>query len=311
MKCGKSGQYITDSIEVKAYCKINIALDIKGVRSDGYHEVEMIMQTIPLYDKVKIKNLPGEKAIQFKSDAKWLPCNDKNTAYKAARLLREKFKISTGTHIFVEKKIPACGGLGGSSADAAAVLLGMNRLYNIGLSVSELQEIGAQIGADVPFLIKSGASIATGTGTELEYIEPLREGIILIVNNKIEVSAHEAYSLYDELLQNGVIPADARPDVSAAADIMRRGGSSCVARLCRQMKNVLEYPAFRLRPQIAELKNEILSFGAETAMMSGSGGSVFGVFGEESQEAALRAEMFFSRKGFFTFLCDLGKIDIM
>ena len=170
-----------DSVTVKAYCKINLSLDIKGLRSDGKHEVDMCMQSVPLFDIVEIKKVPSKtKNIILKSSAAWVPTDSKNTAYKAAELLARDFaEIDCGTEIFIDKRVPGCGGLGGSSADAAGVLLGMNELYELGLSLEVLQQYGAQIGADVPFLLKYGAAIATGTGTDLKYIEPLREGYLL------------------------------------------------------------------------------------------------------------------------------------
>lgn len=291
-----------DSVTVKAYCKINLSLDIKGLRSDGKHEVDMCMQSVPLFDIVEIKKVPSKtKNIILKSSAAWVPTDSKNTAYKAAELLARDFaEIDCGTEIFIDKRVPGCGGLGGSSADAAGVLLGMNELYELGLSLEVLQQYGAQIGADVPFLLKYGAAIATGTGTDLKYIEPLREGYLLLVNSGSEVSTAEAYKLYDKLEASGKVPYEAHQSAEDMAKAMSEGLRAIVGKT----KNVLEYPAFELVPGIKKIKDELAELGAEVSMMSGSGATVFGIF--ESDNKSLAARKFFEKRGWFTFLCDLS-----
>ncbi len=291
-----------DSVTVKAYCKINLSLDIKGLRSDGKHEVDMCMQSVPLFDIVEIKKVPSKtKNIILKSSAAWVPTDSKNTAYKAAELLARDFaEIDCGTEIFIDKRVPGCGGLGGSSADAAGVLLGMNELYELGLSLEVLQQYGAQIGADVPFLLKYGAAIATGTGTDLKYIEPLREGYLLLVNSGSEVSTAAAYKLYDKLEASGKVPYEAHQSAEDMAKAMSEGLHAIVGKT----KNVLEYPAFELVPGIKKIKDELAELGAEVSMMSGSGATVFGIF--ESENKSLAARKFFEKRGWFTFLCDLS-----
>lgn len=292
-----------DSVTVNAYCKINLSLDIKGLRSDGKHEVDMCMQSVPLFDIVEIKRFPSkDKTIILKSSEAWVPTDSKNTAYKAAELLVRDFaEIDCGTEIFIDKRVPGCGGLGGSSADAAGVLLGMNELYELGLSLEDLQKYGAQIGADVPFLLKYGAAIATGTGTDLKYIEPLRDGYLLLINSGSEVSTAEAYKLYDELEASGKVPYEAHQSAEDMAKAMREGLHAIVGKT----KNVLEYPAFELVPGIKTIKYELAELGAEVSMMSGSGATVFGIF--KVEEKALFAREFFEKRGCFTFLCDLRR----
>lgn len=292
-----------DSVTVNAYCKINLSLDIKGLRSDGKHEVDMCMQSVPLFDIVEIKRFPSkDKTIILKSSEAWVPTDSKNTAYKAAELLVRDFaEIDCGTEIFIDKRVPGCGGLGGSSADAAGVLLGMNELYELGLSLEDLQKYGAQIGADVPFLLKYGAAIATGTGTDLKYIEPLRDGYLLLINSGSEVSTVEAYKLYDELEASGKVPYEAHQSAEDMAKAMREGLHAIVGKT----KNVLEYPAFELVPGIKTIKYELAELGAEVSMMSGSGATVFGIF--KVEEKALFAREFFEKRGWFTFLCDLRR----
>ncbi|MBR3934176.1 MAG: 4-(cytidine 5'-diphospho)-2-C-methyl-D-erythritol kinase [Clostridia bacterium] len=290
-----------NSVTVKAYCKINLSLDIKGLRPDGKHEVDMCMQSVPLFDIVEIKKIPSkEKKIVLKASESWIPTDCKNTAYKAAELLVKDFaQIDCGTEIFIDKRVPWCGGLGGSSADAAGVLLGMNELYALGLSLGELQQYGAQIGADVPFLLKYGAAIATGTGTDLKYIEPLKEGFLLLVNSGLEVSTAEAYKLYDKFEASGKVPHEAHQSAEEMAKAMSEGLLSIVGKT----KNVLEYPAFEIVPGIKKIKDELIEAGAIVSMMSGSGATVFGIFA--SEQKAILAKNLFEKRGWFTFLCDL------
>lgn len=294
-------------IEKKAYCKINLTLDIKGVREDKYHLVDMIMQTVPLYDVVTLQKAEfGNRSIKLESNAKWLPTDNKNTAYKAAQMLMNDFeKIDSEINIFIDKRVPACGGLGGSSADAAAVLLGINDLFELGLSVEELYPYAAKIGADVPFLLKKGAAIATGIGTELEYIEPLTDCILLLVNSGVEISTPESYKLYDELLVKNMIPDSAHQDSEKAAGAMKKG----IEILSGYMKNVLEYPAFYMNPSLEKIKNELKGFGAQGAMMSGSGGTMFGIFTKDNIKSAVVAQQEFGKRGWFSFLCNLEKME--
>lgn len=289
-------------IEIKAYCKINIALDIKHLRKDGYHEVEMILQTIPLCDIVTLRCKDGPPSVRLESNAAWMPTDEKNTAYKAALVLMRDYsgKINGCTEIFVDKRIPACGGLGGSSTDAAAVLNGMNLLYDLQIPYEQLCRYAAKIGADVPFLLRPGAAIASGTGTDLRYIEPLQEGILLLVNPNIEICTPESYHTYDILNGQNRIPQEEHPDIPAAATAMRAG----VSALPGKMKNVLEYPAFYLHPELRELKESIRAFGAAEVMMSGSGATFFGIFRSQDALQAQNAAAYFKEKGYFTFVND-------
>ncbi len=300
-----------EQVDVKAFCKINLTLDIEGRRPDGYHTVRMLLQTIPLHDVVSVRR--GDRraagaaekcAVRISSDADWLPLNEKNTAYRAASALIRDYgdQIDADTEFFIEKRVPPCGGLGGSSTDAAAVLNGMNRLYELGLSYEQLASYAAKIGADVPFLLKNGAAEASGTGTTLRYLTPFRNGILLLVNPHIEIATPEAYRLYDFLEERGEIPPEAHPDPHAAEEAMK--GS--VTELGSAMKNVLEYPAFYRYPALRELKRELLEAGATAALMSGSGATFYGIFRPEDAEQAARAAAEFDRKGFFTFVSEMS-----
>lgn len=289
------------SVTIDAYCKINISLDIKGVRSDGYHEVEMILQTIPLCDHLTLKRGPGgirSGEVVLRSNEAWVPTDDRNTAVKAAKLLANDFKeIDSVTEIYIDKKIPRCGGLGGSSADAAAVLIGMNRLYDLKLPTKKLCEYAAMVGSDVPFLLKYGAAVATGTGTELRYVEPFSGGVLLLVNPNIDVRTPEAYKTYDTL----DVPEDAHPDTEAIVRAMR--GSS--KDLGGVIKNVLEYPAFHFFPELAGLKKELESTNADAVMMSGSGATFYAIYGKEHINRAANTARHYAGKGYFTYICQI------
>lgn len=300
-----------DSIEIKAYCKINIALDIQGKRPDGYHEVAMILQTIPFYDVVQIRRrIPpitssgGKQEVRLRSNAAWLPAQEKNTAFQAALLLLNDYgrhgtgQIPDDLEIYIDKRIPRCGGLGGSSADAAAVLNGLNALYNLKIPQEKLCTYAAEVGSDVPFLLTTGAAVATGTGTTLRYIEPLKAGSLLLVNPNIAISTPEAYRTYDALFDQGIVPQDAHPEISLLEEAMASGLDAAIENL----KNVLEYPAFYLYPQLAEIKQELLKAGAAAALMSGSGSTLYGIFRQEEYSKAVRTCAAFRQKGYFTFL---------
>lgn len=299
----------TKAVQRKAYCKINLTLDIKGIREDKYHEVDMIMQTIPLYDVVTIQKNPNlsQGEIKLTSNANWVPTNIKNTAFKAAQMLMNDFsKIDTALEIFIDKRVPGCGGLGGSSADAAAVLLGVNELFELGLDVEELYPYASKIGADVPFLLKSGAAIASGTGTKLKYIEPLSDCVLLLVNSGVEISTPESYKLYDELMAQGKIPEEAHQSSSEATVFMEQG----IEAFADKMKNVLEFPAFYINPSLEIIKKEIKDMGATASMMSGSGGTMFGIFSKKNILDAVRAQQEFGKRGWFSFICNLEKIEL-
>ena len=296
-----------DCMEIKAYCKINLALDIRGKRPDGYHDVAMILQTIPLYDLVQIRRIPysaGEQEVRLRSNACWLPAQENNTAFQAAQfLLKDYGRRGTGAitddlEIYIDKRIPRCGGLGGSSADAAAVLNGLNALYNLKIPLEKLCAYAAKVGSDVPFLLKTGAAVATGTGTTLRYIEPFKAGSLLLVNPHIEISTPEAYRTYDALFDRGNVPQDAHPEIALLEEAMASGLDA----MAGNMKNVLEYPAFYLHPQLAEMKKELIRAGAAAALMSGSGSTLYGIFRQGEYSLAARASASFRQKGYFTFL---------
>ena len=285
-----------------ANAKINLSIDVLGIKPEnGYHLVEMIMQQIPLYDRLFFftgKNtdiLPYatqiDENIFLACNARRLPLNEKNLVYKAARLMMDRYGINDFVSIYIEKHIPAGGGLGGGSADGAAVLRGMNSIYTLGATMDELEELAKGLGSDVPFMIRGRAALAQGTGTDLSKLHPLKKGWLLLVNPNIFLSTEKVYKALDET----AISTDAHPDTKLLINALEKQDLGTFA---ANMKNVLELAAFKLCPQIGELKESILQQGAIGAMMSGSGATVFGIFEEET--AAKKAMTFYREQRLFS-----------
>jgi len=257
-------------LEVSAHAKINLSLDVSGKREDGYHELRMIMQTIDLHDKVLIETT-GEAGITLECDNSWVPLDSRNTAWKAAQLMMEHCGIQTGIRINIRKRIPVAAGLAGGSADAAAVLRGLNKLFSAGLDRQRLKELGKQVGADVPYCIEGGTMLAEGIG---ERLTPLRDfsGVdIVLVKPKIGVSTGWVYG---NLKIAEIIRQD-RPDTELLISALTTGNLSMVA---AHMKNVLELVTIPRYGIVQEAKDRLLKAGALGSMMSGSGPTVFGIF---------------------------------
>lgn len=268
-----------NSIELKSRAKINLSIDVLGKRQDGYHLVEMIMQTIDLSDVLRIKESDTEDIV-IKSNSGDIPLDDNNIVYKAITLLREKFNINKGIEVFIEKNIPVAAGMAGGSSNAAAVLVGLNKVWNLGLSEKELQEICLALGADVPFCISGGAALAQGIGEELTYIKGLSEDvIILICKPNLFVSTKDVYGGLD--LNN----IDNRPDNRYLIECLKNKDIKAVA---ENMVNVLEGVTSSMHSEISEIEKMMIDNNALGAMMSGSGPTVFGLF--NNKEDALNAK---------------------
>lgn len=267
------------SIELKSRAKINLSIDVLGKREDGYHLVEMIMQTIDLYDIVKItENEINE--ININSNSLDIPLNRNNIVYKAAKVLKDKFNIKGGLDIFIEKNIPVAAGMAGGSCNAAAVLVGLNKLWNLNLSEKELQEIGLTLGADVPFCISGNAALAQGIGEELTYIKGLPKDIsILVCKPNLFVSTKDVYQGLD--LYN----IKNRPDNKLLIKYLEKGN---IKLLSENMVNVLETVTSKMHNEIIDIEKIMLGNNALGAMMSGSGPTVFGLF--EKEEDALKGK---------------------
>lgn len=270
-----------NSIQLKSRAKINLSIDVLGKREDGYHLVQMIMQTIDLYDIIKIKELITEDIV-IKSNSSDIPLDDNNIVYKAVNLLRNKFDIKKGVEIFIEKNIPVAAGMAGGSSNAAAVLVGLNKIWGLNLSEVELQEIGFKLGADVPFCISGRTAIAQGVGEELTYIKGLPKSTsILICKPNLFISTEKVYKGLD--LEN----IKYRPNNEFLINSLEKEDIKSVA---NNMVNVLESVTSKEHLQINEIEKIMLNCNALGSMMSGSGPTVFGLF-ENENEALKGKEM--------------------
>lgn len=267
-------------IQLKARAKINLGLDVVRKREDGYHDLRMIMQTVNLYDSVTLSatRSPG---VRMKTNLRFLPVNRSNHAYLAAQMLIEEFGIGEGVFIDLNKRIPVAAGLAGGSSDAAAVLVGMNNLFHLGLDQEQLRERGVKIGADVPYCIMRGTALAEGIGEVLTLLPAIPDCSIVITKPEVRVSTKYVYthlSLNDKT---------DHPRIDDQIEAIRQGDLRRMSSLCG---NVLETVTIPAHPEIAALKEEMYRAGALCAMMSGSGPSVFGIFEDrKSAEEIYRA----------------------
>lgn len=267
------------SIELKSRAKINLSIDVLGKREDGYHLVEMIMQTIDLYDIINITENDIDE-ININSNSLDIPLNKNNIVYKAAEVLKERFNIKSGLNIFIQKNIPVAAGMAGGSCNAAAVLVGLNKLWNLKLSEKQLQEIGLALGADVPFCISGNAALAQGIGEELTYIKGLpKDTSILICKPNLFVSTKDVYQGLD--LDN----IKDRPDNKLLIKCLEEGN---IKVLSENMVNVLETVTSKMHEEILDIEKVMLDNNALGSMMSGSGPTVFGLF--EKEEDAIKGK---------------------
>lgn len=258
-----------NSIQLKSRAKINLSIDVLGKREDGYHLVEMIMQTIDLYDRIKISALNEDKIV-IKSKSLDIPLNDDNIVYKAANLIKNKFNINSGVEIYIEKNIPVAAGMAGGSSNAAGVLVGLNKLWNLGLSEEELKAIGLKLGADVPFCISGQAALAENIGEKLTKIEGLDEDtFILICKPELFVSTKE---IYEEIDSKEI---KRRPDNKLLINLLKEKD---IEGLSRNMYNVLEEVTKDKYPVIDKIEQIMMQNNALGSMMSGSGPTVFGLY---------------------------------
>lgn len=265
-----------DNISLKALAKINLGLDVVRRRDDGYHEVRMIMQTINLFDRIEIKKIK-EPAIKIHTNLFFLPVNENNLVYKAAKLLIDEFGIQEGVSVGLTKKIPVAAGMAGGSTDAAAMLFGMNRLFGLGLSKKQLMERGVKIGADVPYCIMRGTALAEGIGDKLSPLPAMVKCPVLIAKPQISVSTKFVYQnlkLDDKTVH---------PDIDRLIEDIRNKDLKAVS---DHMGNVLESVTIPNYPVISQIKEQMMDSGAVGSMMSGSGPTVFGLF-DDSRTAQL------------------------
>lgn len=274
-----------NTLQLKAYAKINLGLDVVGKREDGYHEVRMIMQTIKLFDKLTFRLLQ-ENEIRIKTNLGFLPVNEDNLVYKAVKQLKDMYNIDKGLEIDLFKCIPVAAGMAGGSTDCAAALVGASKLFGLHLSKQELMETGVKLGADVPYCILRGTALSEGIGEVLTPLPPMPDCHILIAKPPISVSTKFVYqNLKANELQH-------HPDIDGMVEAIQAGTLSGIT---DRMENVLETVTIPAYPVIEEIKNCMKENGAMNALMSGSGPTVFGIYKDE--EVALRAKKCIQEKG--------------
>ena len=253
------------NLTLRANAKINLTLDVLYKRTDGYHQVEMIMQAIELADILRLEE-KSSGDISITSNVVHLPCDHRNLAYQAAMLIKDTCQVKKGIHIFIEKNIPMSAGLAGGSTDAAGVLLGLNRLWELGLSFEQLQTLGATLGSDVPFCLRGGTALATGRGEILEPLPSLPPCYVVLAKPRIGVSTAWVYGRYRD---NGLLNHPDTPGVKLALE------HSDLPGVVSRLSNLLESVTVPEYPQIKKLKERMIEYGAMASLMSGSGPTVF------------------------------------
>ena len=264
-------------MRLQAFAKINLGLDVLGKREDGYHEVRMIMQTIRMYDQLDMRK-SVEPGIHLTTNKKYIPVDENNLVWRAAKLMMDTCGIMEGVSIHLHKVIPVAAGMAGGSSDAAATLVGMNRLFHCGLSKEKLMELGVQIGADVPYCVLRGTALAEGIGEKLTVLPPMPDCWILIGKPGISVSTKYVYTTLD--LNTDTV----HPDIDVMKKALEDGN---LYGITERMGNVLQDVTIPAYPEVERIKEQMKTLGAVNAMMSGSGPTVFGIFDneEKAQEA--------------------------
>ena len=290
-----------NSITLKSRAKINLSIDVLGKRQDGYHLVEMIMQTIDLYDLIEINEKDNDQ-ITIKSTSDEIPLDCNNLVYKAANLIKKTFKINKGVEIHIKKNIPVAAGMAGGSSNAAAVLVGLNKLWNLNLSNQQLEKIGLKLGADVPFCINGGAVLASGIGEELTPIKGLTKDVcILVCKPDLFVSTKEVYECIDSK------DIDKRPNNKFLIECLKNEDTR---QLAENMFNVLEGVTMDKQPVIQQIKDIMTNNRALGAMMSGSGPTVFGLY--ENREDAVKCKAILEKqfKQTFVVACEEKGVEV-
>lgn len=287
-------------ITIKSYGKVNLSLDITGVREDGYHELETVMQQISICDEVMVKWTPCQRSeIKLSSNKSFLPCDERNIAYKAASLMVTRFGEEVGSgviEIFIDKRLPVAAGLAGGSGNGAAVVIALNRLWKLGLDTKELCRISSVLGADVPFCLLTqntgyGCALCTGTGTELTPLKSRFRKSLILVKPAFGVSTKEVYQNIDDCV------ITERPATEALIGAIKKSDEQTIY---KNMVNVLEAYTLNKYPEVMELKEKIASeTSAEKVLMTGSGPTVVGMFG--SVKSAQKACSYMRKQGFVAY----------
>ncbi len=257
----------------KAPAKINLLLDVLHKRNDGFHEVEMIMTMVDLADRLEMEELPRDTII-ISSQAGYIPLDEKNLAFQAARLIKDRYDVRKGVYIHLDKHIPVAAGLAGGSSDAAATLRGLNRLWGLNIPDEELRNLGAELGSDIPYCVTGGTAIARGRGEKLEMIDAPPQCWVVLAKPPINVSTADVYGRFR------VSDLESHPSTSNMLQALREGSFHC---MCEELGNVLESVTLSLYPEVQQLKETMQRLGADGVLMSGSGPTVFGLVAKEAK----------------------------
>ncbi|SFB60862.1 4-diphosphocytidyl-2-C-methyl-D-erythritol kinase [Cohnella sp. OV330] len=261
----------------KAPAKINLVLDVLRKREDGYHEVEMVMTMVDLADRLALEELQRDQIV-LASQAGFIPLDEKNLAFQAAKLLKQRYGVKKGVYIYLDKQIPVAAGLAGGSSDAAAALRGLNRLWDLNLGVPELEALGAELGSDVPFCVRGGTALATGRGERLESLDSPPQCWVVLAKPPINVSTADVYGRFR------VNEVGTHPSVPDMLEALREGSFE---RMCGALGNVLEKVTLSHYPEVRQIKEVMTRLGADGVLMSGSGPTVFGLVSKESKLARI------------------------
>ncbi|MEK4873214.1 4-(cytidine 5'-diphospho)-2-C-methyl-D-erythritol kinase [Bacillus sp. FSL W8-0102] len=259
-------------LHVKAPAKINLSLDVLHKRPDGYHEVEMVMTTIDLADRIELKELRQDE-IRIDSHNRFVPDDHRNLAFQAAKLLKETYHIKKGVSISIDKAIPVAAGLAGGSSDAAAVLKGLNQMWQLGLSLEELADLGSQIGSDVSFCVFGGTALATGRGEKITPLPTPPNCWVVLAKPQIGVSTAEVY-------RNLKLEEVRHPNTKAMIEAIVEQNYE---KMCQNVGNVLESVTLKMHKEVAQIKEQMIRSGADAVLMSGSGPTVFALVQHDSR----------------------------
>ena len=252
---------------VKAYGKINISLDIVGKREDGYHLLKMIMQNVDLYDSMSFEKC--NKGINITCNKPYIPTDERNLVYKAAKLFMDTYDIKEGINIYLKKNIPVAAGMAGGSADAAAVFKALTQVFKIDVDDNELMNLGVKIGADVPYCIMGGTALCEGIGEIITPLAPFKNHILVLVKPNFGVSTKEVYKNLD------ISKIFKHPDTE---ELIKAMEEERLEDVCHNMKNLLENVTLRKYPVLKRIKEDMIKMGAMGSMMSGSGPTIFAFF---------------------------------
>jgi 4-diphosphocytidyl-2C-methyl-D-erythritol kinase len=267
----EKGVEVMEIIE-KAPAKINLLLDVVGKREDGFHEMELVMTSIDLSDRLTISPREDEQ-ITISSNSAFMPLDERNIVHKTAKLFKDTYTIQQGIHIDIHKKIPIAAGLGGGSSDAAAVLRGLNRLWKLDITTEELAGLGSQIGSDVPFCVYGRTAYASGRGDEVELIQEIPQCWVVLVKPPKGISS---WTVFENLDVDQLVHLDSEKMLSAIKECDYEGVISSAG-------NALEEISALQQPLITRVKEKMLEFGADTAVMSGTGPTIYALTQKHSK----------------------------